>query len=90
MLEKSICIADAFARDSRLTIIRSEESQKLADIGGLNIEGLSVIDGVGHEIPGEEIHVDQDRAFSAFRDPEISDSDCSDVEEAEDSSAIKV
>ena len=62
MLEKSICIADAFARDSRLTIIRSEESQKLADIGGLNIEGLSVIDGT------EVIHVDQDGAFSTFRD----------------------
>ena len=82
MLEKSICIADAFARDSRLTIIRSEESQKLADIGGLNIEGLSVIDGT------EVIHVDQDGAFSTFRDPGNSDSHYSDVEEAEDSSAI--
>ena len=82
MLEKSICIADAFARDSRLTIICSEESQKLADIGGLNIEGLSVIDGT------EVIHVDQDGAFSTFRDPGNSDSHYSDVEEAEDSSAI--
>ena len=54
----------------------------------MNIEGLSVIDGVGHEIPGEEIHVDQDRAFSAFRDPENSDSDYSNVEEAEDSLEI--
>ena len=86
--EMKICIADAFARDSRLTIIRSEERQKLAAIGGMNIEGLSVIDGVENEIPADVIHVDQDRAFSAFRDPEISDSDCSDVEEAEDSSAI--
>ena len=86
--EMKICIADAFARDSRLTIIRSEERQTLAAIGGMNIEGLSIIDGIEHEIPGEVIHVDQDRAFSAFRDPENSDSDYSDVEEAEDSSAI--
>ena len=88
MPEKSICIADAFARDSRLTIIRSEKRQKLADIGGLSVEGLSVIDGTELEIPGEVIHVDQDGAFSTFRDPGNSDSHYSDVEEAEDSSAI--
>ena len=52
MPEKSICAADAFARDSRLTIIRSEERQKLADIGGLNVEGLSVIDDTELVIPG--------------------------------------
>ena len=40
--EMKICIADAFARDSRLTIIRSEERQTLAAITGLNIVGLSV------------------------------------------------
>ena len=51
----------------------------------MNIEGISVIDGVWHEIPEEVIHVDHDRAF---KDPENSDSDYSDVEEAEDSSAI--
>ena len=88
MPEKSICIADAFARDSRLTIIRSEKRQKLADIGGLSVEGLSVIDGTELEIPGEVIHVDQDGAFSTFRDPGNSDSHNSDVEEAEDSSTI--
>ena len=88
MPEKSICIADAFARDSRLTIIRSEKRQKLADTGGLSVEGLSVIDGTELEIPGEVIHVDQDGAFSTFRDPGNSDSHYSDVEEAEDSSAI--
>ena len=86
--EMKICIADASARDSRLTIIRSEERQTLAAIGGMNIEGLSIIDGIEHEILGEDIHVDQDRAFSAFRDPENSDSYYSDVEEAGDSSAI--
>ena len=47
--EMKICIADAFARDSRLTIIRSEERQTLAAIRGLNIEGLSVIDGIEPE-----------------------------------------
>ena len=88
MPEKSICITDAFARDIRLTIIRSEERQKLADIGGLNVEGLSAIDSTALEIPGEVIHVDQDGAFSIFRDPGNSDSYYSDVEEAEDSSAI--
>ena len=88
MPEKSICIADAFARDSRLTIIRSEESQTLAAVGGLNFEGLSVIDGIEPKIPREVIHVDRDQAFSALRDPENTDSDYSDVEEAEDSSAI--
>ena len=35
--EMKICIADAFARDSRLTIIRSEERQTLAAITVLNI-----------------------------------------------------
>ena len=62
MLEKWICIADASARDSRLKIIRSEERQKLAAIGGLEIDVTEL------EIPGEVIHVDQDGAFSTFRD----------------------
>ena len=39
-------------------------------------------------ILGEVIHLDKDRAFSAFRDPENSGSDYSDVKESEDSSAI--
>ena len=39
-------------------------------------------------ILGEVIHLDKDRAFSAFRDPENSDSDYSDVKESEDSSGI--
>ena len=73
MLEKSICIADAFARDNRLTIVRSEERQTLAAITGLNIEGLSVINGIELEIP---------------RSGSGSNSDHSDVEEAEVCSAI--
>ena len=71
-----------------LTIISSDERQTLAAIRDLNIEGLSVIDGIEPEIPGEVIHLDQDRAFSAYRDPENTDSDYSDVEEDENSSAI--
>ena len=46
------------------------------------------MDGIEPEIPGEVIHLDQDREFSAFRDPENSDSNYSDVQESEDSSAI--
>ena len=61
----------------------SKEEEKINAIGGMNIEGLSVIDGIEHEIPGEVIDDDQDRGFSAFRDPENSD-----VEEAEVFSAI--
>ena len=46
------------------------------------------MDGIEPEIPGEVIHLDQDRAFSAYRDPENTDSDYSDVGEDENSSAI--
>ena len=49
--EMKICIADAFARDGRLTIIRIEECQTLAATRGPNIEGLSVIDSIEPEIP---------------------------------------
>ena len=35
------------------------------------------------EISGEKIHVDNDRAFAAHRNPENSDSDYCDVEEGE-------
>ena len=71
-----------------LTIISSDERQTLAAIRDLNIEGLSVIDGIEPEIPGVVIHLDEDRAFSAFNDPGNSDSDYSDIEESEDSLAI--
>ena len=57
-------------------------------IRGLNVQGLSVIDGTELEIPEEVIHVDQDRAFSTFRDPGNSELHYSNVEEVEDSSAI--
>jgi hypothetical protein len=83
--EMKICIADAFARDSRLTIIRSEERQTLAAIGALDVGLVNIDEGIEPEIIGDDIHVDNDRAFSAFRDPENSDSDYSDVEEGEDS-----
>jgi hypothetical protein len=83
--EMKICIADAFARDSRLTIIRSEERQTLAAIGALDVGLVNIDEGIEPEIIGDVIHVDKDRAFSAFRDPENSDSDYSDVEEGEDS-----
>ena len=55
--EMKICIADAFARDGRFTIIRIEECQTLAATRGPNIEGLSVIDSIEPEIRGEVIHL---------------------------------
>ena len=85
-MERQIYYGDSKGKDNGLRF--SEERQTLAAIRGLSIEGLSVMDGIEPEIPGEVIHLDQDRAFSAFRDPENSDSDYSDVEEDEDSSAI--
>ena len=77
--EMKISIAKAFAVESWLTIIRSEEGQILAAIGVLDIEGLAVNGDMEPEISGEEIHDDNDRAFAAYRNPENSDSDHSDV-----------
>lgn len=75
-----ICIADAFARDSRLTIIRSAERKALVVFDG----GPEAIGGDEAEIPGEIIPIDDDRAFSAFRDSNNdSASDYSDIEEME-------
>ena len=85
-MERQIYYGDSKGKDNGLRF--SEERQTLAAIRGLSIEGLSVMDGIGPKIPGEVIHLGQDRAFSAFRDPENSDLDYSDVEEGENSSAI--
>ena len=81
--EMKISIAKAFAVESRLTIIRSEERQILGAIGVLDIEGLAVNGDMEPEISGEEIHDDNDRAFAAYRNPENSYSDHGDVEEGE-------
>ena len=84
--EMKICIADAFARDSCFAVIRSTDRQALVALGGLNLEGIALNDGEEPEVPGEVIHVDEDRAFSAFRNADDSASDYSDVEEDEDGS----
>ena len=67
-------------------VIRSTDRQALVALGGLNLEGIALNDGEEPEVPGEVIHVDEDRAFSAFRNADDSASDYSDVEEDEDGS----
>ena len=73
--EMKITIAEAFGRDSRFTIIRSAERQALvADNQDANV----IDEGEEPEVPGENIAVDDDRAFAAYAD---SDSDNSDFED---------
>ena len=52
--------------------------QALAALGGLTIE-VDHMSGVEPENSGDDIHVDDDSAFSAYRD-NAEDSDSSDVE----------
>ena len=76
--EMKICIANAFAIDSRLAIMRSEMRQTMAAAEGLNMGLLAMDVGEELEVPGEVIPVGNDpafAAFAAFRDPENSDSD---------------
>ena len=75
-LEMKICIAHAFAKNGRFTIIRSDDRQALVDLGGPDTDGLGPdrIDGDEPEIPGENILVDDDRAFSAFEDADYEES----------------
>ena len=53
----------------------------LAAAEGLNMGLLALEVGEELEIPGEVIPVGNDPAFAAFRDPENSDSDDSDVDD---------
>ena len=73
-----ICIANSFATDGRFALIRSDDRQALAALGGLTIE-VDHMNGVEPENSGDVIHVDDDSAFSAYRD-NAEDSDSSDVE----------
>ena len=75
---KKISIANAFAADSRGTAIRSG-----SDTCSHRVSGFTFIGGGEPEILGEAIHVDNDRAFAAYRNLENSDSDYSDVKEGE-------
>ena len=76
-----LCISEAFARDSRLAVIRSPEREAMVALCSLSDEGPDLTEGEEPEVPGEVIRVDEDRAFSAFNDPDDSASDFSDVEE---------
>lgn len=78
-----LCISEAFARDSRLAIIRSPEREAMVALCSLSEEGPEAAEGEKAEVSGEVIRVDEDRAFSAFNDPDDSASDFSDVEEME-------
>ena len=78
-----ICISEAFARDRRLALIRSPEQEAMVALCSLGEKGPDPTEGEEPEIPGEVIRVDEDRAFSAFNDPDDSASDYSDVEEME-------
>ena len=66
-----------FFRNS-FALIRSDDRQALAALGGLTIE-VDHMNGVEPENSGDVIHVDDDSAFSAYRD-NAEDSDSSDVE----------
>ena len=81
--DMKICIAEAFARDSCFTIIRSEERKAMVAFDRMNFVEPEPIDGDEAEVPGEVIPIDYDRAFTAFRQNEDSASDYSDVEEGE-------
>ena len=59
-------------------LIRSDDRQALAALGGLTME-VDHMNGVEPEKSGDVIHVDDDSAFSAYRD-NAEDSDSSDVE----------
>ena len=85
--EMKICIADAFARDSRFAIIRSDDRQAPVASGGRNLDGPDTMDGDEPEVPGDKILVDDDGAFSAFRDAEDSEPDDSITDECGDGAA---
>lgn len=70
-----ICIAKAFAIDSHFAIIRSYDRQGLIVLGDLNIDSPDPMDGDEPEVPGENIIVDDDGAYTAFRDTDNSESD---------------
>ena len=54
-----ICIANSFATDGRFALIRSNDRQALAALGGLTIE-VDHMSGVEPENSGDVIHVDDD------------------------------
>ena len=79
-----ICIAKASiaqSKDSRFTIIRSNDRQGLIALRGLNIDGPDPIDGDEPEVTEKNIHIDDDRIFTAYRDVDDSESDDSIIDD---------
>ena len=73
-----ICIANAFARDSRFTIIRSEERVALVALQAMNFEEPDSPVGVELEVSVEHINAYDDPVFTGYRNQNVSDSDSSD------------
>ena len=76
--EMKICIGNAFARDSRFTIIRSEERAALVALQAMNFEEPDNPVGVELEVAFEHINADNDSVFTGYRNQNVSDSDSSD------------
>lgn len=83
------CVADVSAKHGRLTIVVKD----MAHTGSYQkfiLRSLIVVSPMLRERSSCIIHVDNDRAYAAFRDLYSLDSDCSDVEEGEYSPTILV
>ena len=76
--EMQICIANAFARDSRYTIIRSEERAALVALQAMNFEEPYNPVGIELEVAFEHINADNDPVFTGYRNQNVSDSNSSD------------
>ena len=76
--DMKIFIANAFARDSRFTIIRSEERAALVALQAMNFEEPDIPVGVELEVAFEHINADNDPVFTGYRNQNVSDSDSSD------------
>ena len=80
--EMKICIINASATDSRCALIRSDDRQSMAALGDLTIYKVDQMNGDEPENPGDSILVDDDSAFTTYRDNAYdSKSDSGDVEE---------
>ena len=60
-------IANAFAADSRFALIRSDDRQSMAALGDLTIDEVDHMNGDEPENPGDSIHMDDDSAFTTYR-----------------------
>ena len=65
-------------RDSRFTIIRSEERAALVALQAMNFEEPDIPVGVELGVSVEHINADRDPVFTGYRNQNVSDSDSSD------------